>query len=144
MPKKFSFSSSDVLVANRWLERKLSIKRCDSRESVFSNHNDLEAAQKAFSAINTFDGVLLLKFCEKHLTASAFSKLKGTLRAARKRQRALSVCGDKKRSIDLDFWAHTVLAGVAKSKGVTLSQLVVERFEKEYLSLSSQLTHPEA
>ena len=139
MPKTFSFSSSDTLVANRWLENKLAVKSSESRHSIFEANEQLEAARIAFGAIDSYNAKELLHFCNHHLTPIAFNKLKGTLRASRKRQRALSACGNKKRSIDLDFWAHTVLAGVAKSKGVTLSQIIVEQFEQEYLAISSQL-----
>ena len=140
MPKKFSFSSSDVLVANRWLEAKLAVKNCESRNSIFNDNDALDMAKAAFPLIDSYCPKELLFFCSQHLSLAAMTKLKGTLRAARKRQRALSACGNKKRSIDLDFWAHTVLAGVAKSKGITLSQLITEQFEKEYLAISSQLT----
>lgn len=143
MPKKFSFSSSDMLAANRWLEAKLSINNCESRQSIFTSNQSLDEAKAAFSLIDSYNTKELHHFCLSHLTPQAFTKLKGTLRAARKRQRALSACGNKKRSIDLDFWAHTVLAGVARSKGVTLSQIIIERFESEYLDISSKLKHSE-
>lgn len=137
MPKRFVFSSSDILVANRWLDKKLSINRIDAKESIFSTEQALILARNSYAKIDCYQADELMSFCQQHLTTAAFDKLKGTLRAARKRQRALTASGNKKRSIDLDFWAHTVLAGVAKSRGITLSQLITENFEKEYLEVSS-------
>ncbi len=142
MPRKFSFSSSDIIVANQWLEKKLSITTINAKESIFSSTQSLNTARSFFSAIDSYSNEALLLFCQEQLSTSAFIRLKGTLRAARKRQRALAVCGHKKRSIDLDFWAHTVLAGVAKSRGVTLSKLISDEFESEYLNNNSQLTSP--
>ena len=139
MPKKFAFSSSDILVANRWLDKKLSINNIDVKDSIFSTEYELAFARESFVKIDSYQADELSLFCKQCLSKNAFDRLKGTLRAARKRQLALAVSGNKKRSIDLDFWAHTVLAGVAKSRGVTLSKLVIDSFEKEYLS-----AHPRA
>jgi len=101
-------------------------------------HSDIAAAWIVSHKLNNpdFDSLKYYQheeiniWCEKHLDKRQWTQLKGAIRSKKLRQ-------DKKiHRVDLNTKAYKILKELANSYGVTLSKLIVNKLENEWIAIS--------
>ena len=122
---KYKITKEDQSTAYFWIEKKLN-------EYNFLTEEKYTPAEKDFITIAKKPTAKKLnEWCENYLNKEQWKKLKGAIRA--KRKRSTTKPDDKKISTDLDFNAWRMLSAVAKSEKITLSQAIEKNISKAYL-----------
>jgi macrodomain Ter protein organizer (MatP/YcbG family) len=101
-----------------------------------------DAVQELLKMENT--PVNVLQWITRHMNPSLDNRMKQTIRARRKRHFNAEHQHTRKKSIDLEFLVWQRLAGLARRRGVTLSETVVQLIEdaerkEKYASQMSSL-----
>ncbi|QCR36518.1 macrodomain Ter protein MatP [Nissabacter sp. SGAir0207] len=111
-----------------------------------TRHLENSAAQHAVQALLQMESepVKVLQWIAEHMNPALDNRLKQTIRARRKRHFNAEHQHTRKKSIDLEFLVWQRLAGLARRRGVTLSETVVQLIEdaerkEKYASQMSSL-----
>ncbi|PLR40315.1 macrodomain Ter protein MatP [Chimaeribacter coloradensis] len=104
------------------------------------------AAQEAVQELLNMENnpVNVLQWMARHMNPALDNRMKQTIRARRKRHFNAEHQHTRKKSIDLEFLVWQRLAGLARRRGVTLSETVVQLIEdaerkEKYASQMSSL-----
>ncbi len=119
---KYELVKEDYYPVTDWLRKKL----FDYYQPFFDEYDTNESAKRAFNRID--DLGKLKNFCEKYLSTERWVQLKNVIRSHRKRNKNRY----EKVQVTLDYEAWSRLSYLAQKKGVTLSQYLVGRLDKDY------------
>ena len=124
---KYTITQQDVAAATTYLSRKLDDGYWLSEE--LSQNTKAEREHKNTKR----DPVTLNAWCEKWLDSAQWTQLKNAIRAARRREADLK--RDPPKHITVSHQAWVILRDLSKSDGVTYSEFIETRLEKEWMKL---------
>ena len=124
---KYTITQQDKAAATNYLTRKL-----DDGYWLTEDLTKNTKAEREYKKVMR-DHVTLNAWCEKWLDAAQWIQLKNAIRAARRREADLK--RDPSKHITLSHQAWIILRDLSKSDGVTFSEFIEKRFEKEWLKL---------
>ncbi len=123
--QRYVVTAGDKAAVISYIERKLSLE---------PNWLESDGGKRSFARAKR-DTVRIQKWCDKCLSDEQWRQLKDAVRAARKRKHDRT--GDRvpKVNITLSRRAWSMLRALAERDGVTLSEFIEKRFEKEWLKM---------
>ncbi|RYM62091.1 Ter macrodomain-binding protein MatP [Serratia liquefaciens] len=121
------------------------VKKYREGEAI-TRHIENSVAQEAIEELLKLENepVKVLTWISHHMNPELDNRMKQTIRARRKRHFNAEHQHTRKKSIDLEFLVWQRLAGLARRRGVTLSETVVQLIEdaerkEKYASQMSSL-----
>jgi uncharacterized protein len=121
------------------------VKKHREREAI-TRHIENSVAQEAIDELLKLENepVKVLTWISHHMNPELDNRMKQTIRARRKRHFNAEHQHTRKKSIDLEFLVWQRLAALARRRGVTLSETVVQLIEdaerkEKYASQMSSL-----
>ena len=127
-----------------WVDRKMKLKHDfptgipESGDS--DDFNPLFRARDSWDGLDRDDRLAVEAWCNTHLSDKQIKQLQNAVRNARWRHNSKSGKGTKK--INLDYHAWWILHELSKADGVTLSEVIISRLEKEYHALPDARYEP--
>ncbi|AJI94191.1 organizer of macrodomain of Terminus of chromosome family protein [Yersinia ruckeri] len=113
-----------------------------------TRHIEKSAAQDAVEQLLKLESepVKVLEWIDAHMNTNLANRMKQTIRARRKRHFNAEHQHTRKKSIDLEFLVWQRLAALARRRGNTLSETVVQLIEdaerkEQYANQMSSLKH---
>ncbi|EKN3345104.1 macrodomain Ter protein MatP [Yersinia ruckeri] len=113
-----------------------------------TRHIEKSAAQDAVEQLLKLESepVKVLEWIDTHMNTNLTNRMKQTIRARRKRHFNAEHQHTRKKSIDLEFLVWQRLAALARRRGNTLSETVVQLIEdaerkEQYANQMSSLKH---
>ncbi|OJB82859.1 Ter macrodomain-binding protein MatP [Yersinia ruckeri] len=113
-----------------------------------TRHIEKSAAQDAVEQLLKLESepVKVLEWIDMHMNTNLANRMKQTIRARRKRHFNAEHQHTRKKSIDLEFLVWQRLAALARRRGNTLSETVVQLIEdaerkEQYANQMSSLKH---
>ena len=106
------------------------VKKHREGEAI-TRHIENSAAQEAVDQLLKLENepVKVLEWIETHMNMQLANRMKQTIRARRKRHFNAEHQHTRKKSIDLEFLVWQRLAALARRRGITLSETVVQLIE---------------
>lgn len=106
------------------------VKKHREGESI-THHIENSVAQEAIDELLKLenDPVKVLTWISRHMNPELDNRMKQTIRARRKRHFNAEHQHTRKKSIDLEFLVWQRLAALARRRGITLSETVVQLIE---------------
>jgi macrodomain Ter protein organizer (MatP/YcbG family) len=129
-PKYTIAAKTDHSVAVRYLKTKLLDPSWPSDDTKAQDY-----ASRTFKKASR-NSVTLTTWCDRHLDASQWTRLKGIIRMTRKRTRDLSRAEGKPRGVTLSHKAWLILHDLAEADKVTLSDWIEDRLTEEWNKLA--------
>ncbi len=130
--KKYRITNADYPLAQKYLIRKFHEGHIWFMGSPMEEVGNYITAEKEFSKVSGSEA--LDAWCKKYLSSQHWENLKIAIRAGRKRGRD-SRRGVQPKHIALSHRAWSVLSDLAKRDGVTYSEFILIRLEKEWLKM---------
>ncbi|WP_337264038.1 MULTISPECIES: macrodomain Ter protein MatP [unclassified Serratia (in: enterobacteria)] len=98
---------------------------------LITHHLEASVAQEAIDELLKLENepVKVLSWIDAHMNPALDNRMKQTIRARRKRHFNAEHQHTRKKSIDLEFLVWQRLAALARRRGVTLSETVVQLIE---------------
>lgn len=98
---------------------------------LITRYIEASAAQEAVEQLLTLENVpvLVQNWIDQHMNPALHNRMKQTIRARRKRHFNAEHQHTRKKSIDLEYLVWQRLAGLARRRGNTLSETVVQLIE---------------